>query len=175
MSVTRSQFTLIALMFAIILGAIAWSEPSHAQASKVWKVAYETFIGKQCPKDNNKGFDKHGYSWCQCTSYAAFRVANAGGVGFTGLGHAGSWHNKVRSVDRAVKGAVLEIVYKNGGGHVAYIDDVVNGKMILTDYNGSKQGDWNTFSLGTDKRSIENHWKRENGGVKSYRFLSFRR
>jgi hypothetical protein len=43
---------------------------------------------------------------------------------------------------------ILEIVYKNGGGHVLIADGVTSGMLKLTDYNGSNPGDFDAFSLG---------------------------
>lgn len=42
---------------------------------------------------------------------------------------------------------VLEVKYRNGGGHVMIVDSVTNPVMNVTDYNGSNTGDYHAFQL----------------------------
>ena len=42
---------------------------------------------------------------------------------------------------------VLEIAYQNGGGHVMIVESRTNSVLKLTDFNGAKTGDYDSFQL----------------------------
>ncbi|WP_442965632.1 CHAP domain-containing protein [Rathayibacter sp. Leaf294] len=71
-----------------------------------------------------------------CTSYAAFRVAQNGARNPGNLGSAGSWDDNARKYGIPVDGypRVGDIAQYNSG-HVAYVEEVGNGYIVTTDDN----------------------------------------
>lgn len=96
------------------------------------------------------GADNWGYCVRQCTSYVAWKLAVDGKSGFSGMGHAYSWWY-LPGVSDPRKGDVI-VSPAGGYGHVMYVEDVRDGKVYYSDYNGaggpvSPGGGW--YDIGT--------------------------
>jgi surface antigen len=99
--------------------------------------------------------DQWGYEYRNCTSYVAWRLARAGvrAALFRDLGDASKWlSGAVRQPGVTVSrvpspGAVAVWVVSAGTGHVAWVDSVQGGKVIVSDYNYAGTGAFATHEV----------------------------
>jgi surface antigen len=99
--------------------------------------------------------DQWGYEYRNCTSYVAWRLAQAGvsAALFRDLGDAGKWLAGVAgeagvTVSTAPSpGAVAVWVVSSGTGHVAWVDSVGGGRVIVSDYNYAGTGVFATHGV----------------------------
>jgi len=148
----RMIFVGMLIVMALVTSMLPWTA-RPAQASTDWKREYENSIGKKCPEDNLTGQDGYSYKWCQCTSYVAFRLARAGvkssDFSYPGNGDAENWPTRarernIRTGSEPQKGAVY-----TKGSHVMWVEDVINGNVLISDYNGIKTGNYDTRWLSS--------------------------
>ncbi|MEY2846502.1 MAG: hypothetical protein RL076_2048 [Chloroflexota bacterium] len=139
---------------------LPWTE-RLVQASPSLKSQYEAWLGRQCPKDNDKG-SKGSYSWCQCSSFTAWRAMSAGvnEKDWQSNGHAREWVANVRRKNIATgKECRRGAVYQDGN-HVMWVEECNgDGTVKVSEYNYNDrsincyEGDYCTRTLTRDKAS----------------------
>ena len=97
-------------------------------------------------------YDEWGYGYRNCTSWAAFRVAQVKGytpAGLSGLGNAKDWpYNTSASVNRNPSGGVVVAISQGTYGHVRFVEDVNgDGSIEVSDYNLGGDGVYRRYSL----------------------------
>lgn len=86
-------------------------------------------------------YDKWGYGYRNCTSYAAWKVNQSGRRMLSGLGHAKNWPyaaaSRGVSVDYGRGARVGDAAVSTGGtyGHVMYVEAVDGDTVYVSDYN----------------------------------------
>jgi surface antigen len=99
--------------------------------------------------------DQWGYEYRNCTSYVAWRLAQAGvsAALFRDLGDATKWLTGVAGEPGVAvsqvpsPGAVAVWVVSAGTGHVAWVDSVAGGRVIVSDYNYAGTGVFATHEV----------------------------
>ncbi|MCA9329079.1 CHAP domain-containing protein [Candidatus Saccharibacteria bacterium] len=99
-------------------------------------------------------FDEWGYGYRNCTSWAAFRVAQVKGytpASLTGLGHAKNWpSNTSATVNYDPNGGVVVAIRDGTYGHVMFVESVLGGDMIeVSDYNLGGDGIYRRYAVST--------------------------
>ncbi len=99
-------------------------------------------------------FDEWGYGYRNCTSWAAFRVAQVKGytpAGLSLLGHAKDWpYNTSATVNRNPSGGVVVAISQGTYGHVRFVEDVYgDGSIEVSDYNLGGDGVYRRYSLSS--------------------------
>lgn len=97
-------------------------------------------------------FDEWGYGYRNCTSWAAFRVAQVKGytpAGLSLLGHAKDWHsNTSAQVDNNPSGGVTVATRQGTYGHVMFVEGVNgDGSIEVSDYNLGGDGVYRRYTL----------------------------
>ncbi len=96
--------------------------------------------------DKSNRRDKWEFFYRNCTSYVAWRSAQAGfeltapGPGRSLLGDAGSWHVNAQRVDGLTTGTEPKVgsfaVFASGPfGHVAYVEKITGDRVLISEYN----------------------------------------
>lgn len=103
-------------------------------------------------------FDEWGYGYRNCTSWAAFRVAQVKGYtppGLTGLGHAKSWpYNTSATVNSSPSGGVTVAISGGTYGHVRFVENVYgDGAVEVSDYNFGGDGIYRRYLLSPSQAS----------------------
>lgn len=99
-------------------------------------------------------FDEWGYGYRNCTSWAAFRVAQVKGytpAGLSLLGHAKDWpYNTSATVNRNPSGGVVVAISQGTYGHVRFVEDVNgDGSIEVSDYNLGGDGVYRRYTLSS--------------------------
>lgn len=97
-------------------------------------------------------FDEWGYGYRNCTSWAAFRVAQVKGytpAGLSGLGNAKDWPgNTSAAVNRSPSGGAVVAISQGTYGHVRFVEDVYgDGSIEVSDYNLGGDGIYRRYTL----------------------------
>jgi surface antigen/peptidoglycan hydrolase CwlO-like protein len=97
-------------------------------------------------------FDEWGYGYRNCTSWAAFRVAQVKGytpAGLSGLGNAKDWpYNTSATVNRNPSGGVTVAITNGTYGHVRFVEAVNgDGSIDVSDYNLGGDGVYRYYRL----------------------------
>lgn len=110
---------------------------------------------------NGRPYDEAGWQFRNCTSYAFWRLAQVSGITLT----AGSFPTVYRSggrigqslpdfrnlgyaVDHNPEGSIVLAVNTAGNfGHIMYVEAVVNGQAVVSQYNAAGDGRYSTGTL----------------------------
>lgn len=102
-------------------------------------------------------YDEWGYGYRNCTSWAAYRVAQVKGytpAGLTFLGHAKNWPaNTSATVNRDPSGGDATVAISYGTyGHVRFVENVYSdGSIEVSDYNLGGDGVYRLYTLSASK------------------------
>ncbi len=97
-------------------------------------------------------YDEWGYGYRNCTSWAAFRVAQVKGytpAGLSGLGNAKDWPgNTSANVNRDPSGGVVVAISQGTYGHVRFVENAnSDGSIEVSDYNLGGDGIYRRYTL----------------------------
>lgn len=103
-------------------------------------------------------YDEWAYGYRNCTSWAAFRVAQVKGytpAGLSGLGHAKYWDDRTSAeVNGNPSGGVVVGITTGTYGHVRFIESVnSDGSIVVSDYNLGGDGAYRMYEMSASKYS----------------------
>lgn len=92
--------------------------------------------------NRNDRQDPWGYYYRNCTSYVAWRSASLG-LDVSGLGNATTWDNRAGTLGLKT-GSSPKVgafaVWEGSYGHVAFVEAVANGEVLVSEYNFVQDG-----------------------------------
>ena len=112
---------------------------------------------------DGRALDEWTYYKRNCTSYVAFRIASNGkGHLVKWLGNGGRWYDNAGARGIAVGqtprvGAAVSFNFRNSEyGHVAYVEDIINGgsQFIISEYNMKSDGTYSSRKINSNDSTI---------------------
>lgn len=132
----------------LVVLSILQLQPSPATAQRQDDGGYQQAVGVSCPQDGvNNRPDGLSYIACNCTSFAAWKLKQAGVPerDFSGLGHAKDWgkaaidRGSARNGHGKPRAGAIAVSSEGEFGHVLWVVESLEGgrKFRFQDYNGN--------------------------------------